>query len=95
MQKLIDNFERKPNLLVDVKIEKIVNSLNKFSIKILKSKNFLNNKYRGYGLPFIAEWCSKNNLEKILNESFGSMETLNKFSSKKKELNLKFYPEVW
>ena len=67
MQKLINNFEKKPNLLVDVEIEKIINSLNKFSIKILKSKNFLNNKYRGYGLPFIAKWCSKNNLENILN----------------------------
>ncbi len=92
MQKLIDNFERKPNLLVDVEIEKIVNSLNKFSIKILKSKNFLNNKYRGYGLPFIAEWCSKNNLEKILNGSFGSLDTLNKFSSKKKGIKFQVLP---
>ena len=92
MLKLISNFEKKPNTLIDVEIEKILKSLNKFSKKILSSKNFLNNRYRGYGLPFIADWCSRNNLEKILYESFGSLESLNKFSAKNR-LKFKILPK--
>ena len=92
MLKLINNFEKKPNSLIDVEIEKILKSLNKFSKKILSSKNFLNNRYRGYGLPFIADWCSRSNLEKILYESFGSLESLNKFSVKNR-LKFKILPK--
>lgn len=92
MLKLINNFEKKPNTLTDVEIEKILKSLNKFSKKILSSKNFLKNRYRGYGLPFIADWCSRSNLEKILYESFGSLESLNKFSVKNR-LKFKILPK--
>ena len=59
--KKISNFQKRVTNLENIEIEKILNSFDKFSKRILKSKNFLNNKYRGYGLPFIAQWCKKEN----------------------------------
>jgi hypothetical protein len=88
----IYKFEKVKTNLQNIEIEKILNSFDKFSKRILKSKNFLGNKYRGYGLPFIAQWCKKENLTKILTNSFGSTETLNEIKQTSKLKNFKILP---
>ena len=89
----IKNFEKLNTNLQNTEVEKILNSLDKFSKKILTSKNFLGNKYRGYGLPFIAEWCKKENLKKILVSSFGSLDNLDGLKKNSELKNYKILPK--
>lgn len=89
----INKFKKAKSNLHEIEIEKILNSLDKFSNKILNNKNFLGNKYRGYGLPFIAQWCKKDNLRKILINSFGSLDKLNKLKNNNNYNNLKILPK--
>lgn len=76
-------FKNKKSKIQNLDIQDILETFEKFSKKILTTNNFLQNKYRGYGLPFIAQWCSKKNLKQILNSHFQSLDELNLKNSKK------------
>ena len=76
-------FKNKKSKIQNLDIQDILETFEKFSKKILTTNNFLQNKYRGYGLPFIDQWCSKKNLKQILNSHFQSLDELNLKNSKK------------
>ena len=64
------------NDLIDIPIDKILDAFHIFSEKLLNPNCIINKKYKNKGIPFIIRWCTKDNLKKVLNFSFGNYKFL-------------------
>jgi hypothetical protein len=79
ISKILESIKTAHNDLVTWPVDRIVEIFDDFSKHLLDPQNKIHKSYPNSGIPFIANWCRKTNLESILDLSFGERAFLDGF----------------
>jgi hypothetical protein len=80
---LIQKLQRRQKERLECPVERIIAILERFGQKLLNRENPIHQLHPRSGIPFIAAWCQRQNLEKLLDISFESRESLDRFVTSK------------
>lgn len=64
-------------------VDQIIEILDKFSLLLLDQHHPIHKLFPNSGIPFIANWCRKTNLESVLDTSLGNRYSLDRFIESK------------
>jgi hypothetical protein len=79
LSKMLESIQSAHNQLVSWPVDRILEIFNDFSNLLLDPQNKVHKIHPNSGIPFIANWCRKPNLESILNTTFGNSAYLDRF----------------
>ncbi len=65
--------------LRSLSVDQIIEVLDEFASRLLDRNNELHRKYPGAGIPYIASWARRANLERLLDSSLGDRRHLDQF----------------
>jgi hypothetical protein len=79
LSKILEFIKTAHKNLVAWPVDRIIEIFDDFSNHLLNPQNAVHKCYPNSGIPFIAGWCRRSNLESILDSSFGNRGFLDKF----------------
>ncbi len=76
-------------------IARILDALDRFGARLLDRGNPLHAAYPGAGIPFIANWCRRSNLECVLDAALGTRRHLDEFvaSQRRRDRAYRAFPQ--
>jgi len=81
IDRVIGTLDRSRTSLASWPVGKIIELLDRFSAKLLDRKNPIHRRHPHSGIPFIAGWCRKTNIKRLLQASFFDTRVLDRFES--------------
>jgi hypothetical protein len=79
LSQILETIQTKHKTLVSCPVDNIIEIFDDFSNRLIDSRNAIHKTHPNSGVAFIANWCRKPNLEKILKTSFGNSGYLDRF----------------
>ena len=79
ISKILEIIKNAHKNLIAWPIDRIIEIFDDFSNHLLEPQNAIHKSYPNSGIPFIAGWCRRPNLESILDSSFGNRGFLDEF----------------